>query len=187
MLENFSEFIKILAKKKVTADQFLFLYLTHTNDFASLYRYISEVRKFKPEELEDLETRGYLINLNPKDNLTYADNYMVTDLFLDGILLADIDQAAQEFWDAYPSFAFFNSKRAPLKSCDKEKLTKLYAAKIKYSKEEHLRILAALDYAKRNELTNMSIVNWVSSEQWKEVEKVQSADPGDLSHDTLLE
>jgi hypothetical protein len=112
---------------------------------------------------------------------------MVTDKFLDNILLADADKAAQEFWDAYPSYAFFNSKRAPLKSCDKEKLIKLYVSKIKYSKEEHLRILAALDYAKRNELTNMSIVNWVSSEQWKEVEKVQSSDPGDLSHDTLLE
>jgi len=187
MIENFSEFVKILARKKVTADQFVFLYLTHTNDFTSLYRYISEVRKFELKELEDLEDRGYLINLNPKSNQTFADNYIVGDKFLEGILLPDAEKAAQEFWDAYPAYAFFNAKRAPLKSCDKEKFTKMYVSKIKYSTHEHLRILAALDYAKRNELTNMSIVNWIASEQWKEVEKVQSSDPGDLSHDTLLE
>jgi hypothetical protein len=185
MLNNPSEFVKVLALKKVTADQFLFLYLIHTNDYASLYRYINEVRKFKKEEIQDLEDRGYVINLG--HNGTYADNFMVTDKFLSGILLSDVNEAAQEFWDRYPSFAFFNGKRAPLKSCDKEKLFKLYADKVKYLLSEHSRILEALDYAVRNDLAQMSIVKWVASEQWIEVEKVFQSDEGDLSHDRLLD
>lgn len=185
MLNSPSEFVKTLALKKVTADQFLFLYLTHTNDFGSLYRYVNEVRKFTPEEIEDLENRGYVINLG--NNGTFADNFMVTDKFLEGILLPDINVAAQEFWDRYPSFAMFNGKRAALKSCDKEAVFKLYASKVKYQQAEHIRILDALDYAIRNDLAQMGIVKWIASEQWLEVEKLMKTPEGDISHDRLLE
>jgi hypothetical protein len=63
----------------------------------------------------------------------------------------------------------------------------MYSSKVKYLVSEHSRILEALDFAIRNDLAQMSIVKWVSSEQWIEVEKVMKSDEGELSHDRLLD
>ena len=64
MFEDLRAYTDLLVKHKITANQFLFLYLIHTQNFAILYELVHKGHGFSPEDIEDLEQRDLIINLN---------------------------------------------------------------------------------------------------------------------------
>lgn len=86
-------------------------------------------------------------------------------------LFIDKYKAADEFWNAYPSFITINKKRVPLKSIDFRIFRDKYFTAINGNVIEHTKILSILEYAKDQDFTFTKIETFISSKQWKEIQK----------------
>jgi hypothetical protein len=161
-----NKYINFLCKHKITAGQFLLLYLTLTKDMGNLYKYVHEVKPWDKKDTKDLEERGYLINMNTGDN-SFGDMYVVQEKFYKEMWV-DLDFAGEELWETYPAFFIISGgKKLPARSCDKDKLVSNYHRLIKTNMKKHKEVIELLKIAvSRNEI-NMGIEKWVGSEQWK--------------------
>jgi hypothetical protein len=169
MFEDLRAYTDLLVKHKITANQFLFLYLIHTQNFAILYELVHKGHGFSPEDIEDLEQRDLIINLNKTPNEFYADSFIVTDRFAMDLFIEN-EQAAQEFWECYPLLINIDFRKIPAKTVNKEVFFKDYTKKIGHSKIKHDKVMTALRYAIKNDRINMGIKKWFESEQWVEIQ-----------------
>ncbi len=95
------------------------------------------------------------------------------------------NQLGKEFWDLYPPFMDINGKRASLKGITKagfysiDEFCIYYAKQIKSAGTTHERILETLEYAIDNHLIRYSMLEFIASRKWLEIEFIR--DSGEVS------
>ena len=156
-----------LARYSITPNQYVFLFLTHTRQYAAMYKFGQEGPGFTAEEIGNLVDRGLIINLN-KAGYYYLDFFVLTDNVGKDLFEQDREKAALEFWNAYP-ILLRDSKTGEnfsLLTTDKQQFLKDYYVRVGYSEQKHNRVMEALDYAIDTKLIDMTIRQWFDSEQW---------------------
>lgn len=188
MFVDINEYVNLLNRLKITANQFLLCYLLLTDQkledetgklayikkgtgMANLYKYATQNSTWSKLEIEDLVTKGYLLDKNNTDK-HYPDYLIVTEKFINQVFKRS--NAFQEFWEAYPSFVpNFNHPNGPkvkLKITDPDELEKLYNSKVR-SLAEHDMVLEVVHWARDNNQLNISIENFVKSRHWLDLHK----------------
>ena len=175
MISNLRDYTDFLCRHNMSGDQFLFCCLIYEKRYNLIYKIFNERGGFDRDELNDLEDRGYVINLN-KENDTYCDMYSVTDKFRDE-MYGEESTMWQELTSTYPQFIFIDGKRIPAQSTDLDQLRVVYFSKIANSIKKHREIIQLLIYASDHDLVNMGIEKWIRGEQWKAIEHLINESP----------
>lgn len=91
----------------------------------------------------------------------------------------------KEFFDTYPSFITINGKLVSIRNFTRaglysfEEFCLFYAKSIKNSAVKHEYILEILEYAKENNLIHYSILEFLASQKWIEIEYIRNS--GDVN------
>jgi len=172
MISDINKFVQFLADYKLTADEFLFMWLCHTKDWANIYKYVEFVGGFQPSMIRKLEDRGLVINVNKRGEY-FADSFIVAEDFAGKAFSEDFEQCAQEFWDAYPSWLWIDGKKMPAKNWDMMAFEKFYVSKVKNTPGLHTRIMRALRYQTESSAgeINVGIEKCLKTDQYVEIEK----------------
>lgn len=181
MTLSVKEFVDILCKLKISANQYLICMLVYDRDGATTIKYYNENsgNQFTYEEIDDLVDREYLLRLS-KDRKNYQLDYFSTTTKFMSDFLIDEDDAGEEFWNAYPSWIWMNGRKTSAKSCDKDDIIEKYYRKIKGNKKKHQKVMETIEeYSKRNDgFATMGIEKFVGSEQWTILQKDYESDSG---------
>lgn len=159
--------LEAISRYNITPNQYVFLFLTHTRQYAAMYKFGQEGPGFSAEEIGNLVDRGLILNLN-KAGYYYMDFFVLTDEIKKDLFDTDREKAALEFWNAYP-ILLRDSKTGnnySLLTTDKQQFLKDYYIRVGYSERKHRRVMDALDYAIDKNLVDMTIRQWLDSEQW---------------------
>ena len=156
-----------LSRYNLTPNQYVFLFLTHAKQYAAMYKFGQEGPSFSSEEINNLVDRGLILNLN-KDGQYYMDFFVLTDAVAHDLFDQDREKAALEFWNAYPILLRDprTGENFSLLNADKQPLLRDYYARIGFNPAKHTRVMTALDYAIDKNLVDMTIRQWLDSEQW---------------------
>ena len=171
--------LESLSQYSLTPNQYVFLFLTHTRQYAAMYKFGQEGPSFSAEEIGNLVDRGLILNLN-KSGYYYMDLFVLTDDIGQDLFDQDREKAALEFWNAFPIMLRDSrtGENFSLLTTDKQQFLKDYYIRIGHSERKHRRVMEALDYALDKALIDMTIRQWFDSEQWtcllelKELEEV---------------
>jgi hypothetical protein len=157
--------IDFCAKTKMTVEQFLLCYLTHTEKFALLYKYCDTVRPFPASLIKDLEKKKFLMNLN-KEGEGFPDNLVIDDKFTT-LLVGLLGEEAQELFDAFPSEIGVAGKAFNGKTISPEDLELSYYKKLLRAKSTHAEVMDALNEQIDNGTVGMGLKKWFETEQWR--------------------
>lgn len=153
--------------------KYLINYLSNVNNSKQLFRQILESLKEKkvinstfkiPQEGETLNYKNIPINKN------FIKSY-----------LRESNDIGKEFFDSYPPFISINGKMCSIKNFTKANLFSLedfcifYSKSIKNSGVTHERVMEALEYGKENNLINYSILEFIASRKYLEIEFIRSS------------
>ena len=95
--------------------------------------------------------------------------------------IRETHQIGKELFDAYPPFILINGKMASIKNFTKAGLFSLeqfcifYAKQIKNAKVAHERVMEALHFAKEKNLINYTILEFIASQKWLEIEYIRES------------
>lgn len=178
--------LNIMAKYKLTADELLLVYLTfiaqtengdpkiNNHYFRKWYEGGGKERLRKL--FDSLKEKGIIKkNYNPKtydpDEIEFNGNFLKQYFKLSGEL-------GMELEDAYPTILYLNGKAVSLKNIAKRFLNKSefyfwYSSTIGHSIEKHREILEILEWAKSKDLVQVSMIEFVSSQKWKEFKELR--------------
>lgn len=170
MIESIPDYVDFLIKHKISPNQFLFAYLIATEDYANLYRYSMQGKKFTKSEVNDLVEKGFIEFEGKDPNKITTDQFRITEKFTDEVFI-EAAEAGEIFWDAYPPYFYIEDKKVPTKTTNKELFIKKYNAFVNGKLSRHRRIMKALQYAIQSGLVNMGIEKWFTSEIWRDLEK----------------
>lgn len=86
------------------------------------------------------------------------------------------DEMGIEMYQAYPSFVNINGKSCSLKNITKqfhslEDFCFSYGKAIKFDPEAHKHVLEMLEYGKEHGLLHYGVLEFVSSQKWREIEE----------------
>lgn len=113
-----------------------------------------------------------------------ASNIPFNKIFLKRYLRESND-IGKEFFDSYPSFINIKGKNYSIKNFTKaglfsfEEFCTFYAKTIKNSSATHERIMETLEFAKENNLIHYSIIEFLASKKWEEIEFIRNS--GDVN------
>lgn len=153
--------------------KFLMNYLSNTNNGKKVFRSVLVSLQEKkvinstfkiPEEGDNLNIKAIPFNKN----------------FLK-MYVRESNEIGKEFFDAYPPFISINGKLCPIKGFTKaglfsfEDFCVYYAKAIKNATVTHERVMEQLDYAKEYNLINYSILEFIASRKWDEIEYLRNS------------
>lgn len=156
-----------LSRYNLSPNQYVFLFLTHSRQYAAMYKFGQEGPSFSAEEIGNLVDRGLILNLN-KSGYYYMDLFVLTDELGQDLFDQDREKAALEFWNAYPILVRDSrtGETFSLLTTNKQQFLKDYYIRIGHSERKHQRVMDALDYAIDKGMIDMTIRQWFDSEQW---------------------
>lgn len=155
-----------------------------------IYRYSENVRKWDQADIERLIKMGYLREVLPKWELDhrregnvarhYPDYLEVTEKFTEQVMATY--RTFEVFWNAYPqtcpNFNGHGLPAIPLKVADKDEVEKLYKRRVQ-TRQEHERLMKALQWARDTGRITMNIKNYVGGEVWRaHLEEMETQDVG---------
>ena len=165
----------------MTADELLVVYLTflardeegHPEFFAKWFtNFGSKLR----EIFESLKEKGIIKkDYNPTEydpnEIEFNKNFLKSWIKSSGEL-------GSELFEKYPAWLNVNGKLAPLKNIAKKFNTLdefffAYSSTIKHNPEQHKKVMEILDWAKSRNLINYSILDYVISQKWRDLEKLR--------------
>lgn len=91
------------------------------------------------------------------------------------------NELGKEFFDAYPPFININGKLCSIKNFTKANLFSFedfclfYSKSIKNAGVTHERVMEALEFAKENNLINYSIIEFIASRKYEEIEYIRNS------------
>ena len=91
------------------------------------------------------------------------------------------NEMGKELFDAYPPFISINGKLCSIKNFTRaglytfEEFCLYYAKAIKAAGVTHERVMDALEFGKENNLLNYSILEFIASHKWIEIEYIRSS------------
>jgi len=199
MIIDIDEYCQYLMKHNITPNQFLLCFLLYSDAYdtlpsgkrlyhkksnenhpiANMYKMIEHWKKqnkviWNKSDLDYLEKTGFIEVLNPTIPKQYIpDTYKITIKYIDS-LFATLTEFEQ-FYELYPTWITnFSGPHLPkinLKMVDKEELQTLFNKKI-LTKLVFDRMMIALNWAVQNNQINMNIQKYLTSEIWKEHQKL---------------
>ena len=166
-MDTLSINLTALSRYHITPNQYVFLFLAHARQYAAMYRYSQDGPGFHPDEIADLENRGFILNLN-KAGYYYLDFFVLTDAVGSDLFEQDRDGAGLGFWNAYPIYRrdSVTGETSLLINTNKKQWLADYYLRVGHSPGEHSRVMDALDYAMDKDLVDINIRQWLDSEQW---------------------
>lgn len=99
--------------------------------------------------------------------------------------IRESNEIGKEFFDSYPAFINIKGKNYSIKNFTKaglfsfEDFCIFYAKAIKNSGITHERIMETLEFAKENNLIHYSILEFIASKKWEEIEFIRNS--GDVN------
>jgi len=170
MIPNFNLYIRFLADKKITMNQFGFLWMIYHRDEKNLTLYQKEVGAFSMKSIEDLVDRGYLMHTNPNADKLYMGEFVTTPLFSEQILIDDEVGALKEIIAVYIPFFIIHGKKQLTTSVDKPALAKIYHKRIGGDMIKHRIIVEktkkVAEMMRSEELNPMKIDKYIIGEGW---------------------
>ena len=153
-------------------------YLSNINNGKTLFINVLQSLKDKKVILSSFKVpcEGETLNFS---NIPFNKNF--TKMFI-----RESNELGKELFDLYPPFLMINGKNYSLKNFTKaglysfEDFCNFYAKAIKNSGTTHERIIQALEFAKENELIAYSIIEFISSRKWIEIEYIR--DSGEVNN-----
>lgn len=168
MKDEISEWVNLLLKHRLTANQFIFLYLKVRHKDEALYRFLETTRALSEKELNELEERGFIINANVSANDYWADHYIVADGFAK--IIDPFLRMAEDFWNLYPHMPLDGKRKTLLKAVDKIEFLFSYAFSVMLDNQVHASAMRALRYLIGKKEVNQRIEVWFEHKKWKTIE-----------------
>jgi len=168
MKDEILQWINLLLKHRLTANQFVFIYLKVRQKDEALYRYLETTRPLSEKELHDLEKRGLIINANRSANDYWADQYLVADAFAE--IIDPFLAMAEEFWNLYPNTPSHGKRKTLLKAVEKVEFLFNYAFAVMLDNRVHHSAMRALRYLLGKGEVSMRIDLWFENKKWETVE-----------------
>lgn len=169
MFLNEEKTIDLMVKHKINANQLHFMYLIQSGS-SQIYRIAEEGKKFYRSEIQDLEDRGFIENLNLTRH-SLDDHYQIRDDTPEGkevleFLNEDVTMG-DELWNVYPYSFQMGDKTFPAKTFDREEICDIYIKRIKGSAKKHREIIGLVKRGIALNLINVGIEKFVKGEQWE--------------------
>lgn len=179
--------LNIMGKWDLTGDELLLVYLTFISQTENgdveknrsyFLKWYNNGGKPKLRSLfESLKEKGIIVkNYNPTsyapDEIEFNKNFIKQYFKLTGEL-------GKELWQKYPDNMYVNGQIISLKNFSKKflDLSELYfwySTVIGHSVSKHKEILSILDWAKKNDLVRVSLVEFIASQKWEEYKRMQT-------------
>jgi hypothetical protein len=111
-------------------------------------------------------------------NIPFNKNFMK-------MYIKEANYLGKELFDAYPPFITINGKMCSIKNFTRANLFTFedfciyYAKAIKQAGVTHERVMDALLFAKDNNLINYTIIEFIASHKWNEIEYIRNS--GDIN------
>ena len=162
------------------------LFLAVDGDSKYLMNYISNISNGKNlfrSVLESLITKK-VINSTfkvPKEGETLNYNNIPFNKNFIKMYLRESNDIGKEFFDTYPPFININGKLCSIKNFTKASLFSFdefciyYAKQLKNSSVAHERVMEALVFGKEHNLINYTILEFISSKKWEEIEYIRNS------------
>lgn len=95
--------------------------------------------------------------------------------------IRESNEIGKEFFDAYPPFISINGKLCSIKNFTKAGLFSFddfcifYAKQLKNATATHERVMEALLFAKEHNLINYTIIEFIASRKWDEIDYIRNS------------
>lgn len=197
---SFQEELDILIDSQLTATELFvirLIYLACDDKPEFLKNYISSLgingKSFLRQVLESLLNKKVINStfVLPKEgeslnvkNIPFNKNFLKK-------YIRESNEIGKEFFDEFPSFITIGSKLCSIKNFTKanlysfEEFCTYYAKSIKNSNTTHERVMEALRFGKENGLINYTILEFISSKKWEEIEFLQQSGLQSFGSDTI--
>ena len=162
------------------------LFLAIDGDSSFLINYLSNVTNGKElfrKVLESLKEKGIILSsfkipsegetLNYK-NIPFSKNFIK-------MYIRESNEIGKEFFETYPPFININGKLCSIRNFTKanlftfEDFCVFYAKSIKLSGVTHEYIMETLEFAKEHNLINYTIIEFIASKKWLEIEYIRNS------------
>lgn len=162
------------------------LFLAQDGDTTLINNYLSNVENGKElfkTVLSNLKNKGIILSSFklPKEGeaLKYSD-IPINKNFVKKFI-KESNQIGKELFDSYPPFIYINGRVVSIKNITKAGLFSIdefcnyYGRQIKLSSVTHERVMEDLEYGKEHGLINYSILEFIASQKYKEIEYIRDS------------
>lgn len=152
---------------------FLVNYLSNVSDGKLLFRKVLESLKEKKVILSTFKIPNEGESLNYQ-NIPFNKNFIK-------MYIRESNDLGKELFDAYPPFINISGKLCSIKNFTKaglysfEEFCLYYTKSIKSSGVTHERVMEALEFGKEHNLLNYSILEFIASKKYEEIEYIRSS------------
>ena len=162
------------------------LFLAVDGDPKYLSNYISNVYKGKVlfrsvlESLKEKKIINSTFKVPQEGEILNYKNIPINKVFVKNYI-RESNEIGKELFDAYPPFINIKGKMCSIKNFTKANLFSLedfcnfYAKSIKNAGVTHERVMEALEFGKENNLINYSIIEFIASMKYQEIEFIRSS------------
>lgn len=162
------------------------LFLAQDGDMSLINNYISNTDNGKEVfkvVLKSLQNKGIILASfkMPKEGETLKFTDIPINKNFVKRFIKESNQIGKEFFDAYPPFIYINGRMASIKNITKAGLFSIdefcffYGRQLKLSSVKHERVMEALEYGKEHNLINYSILEFIASQKWNEIEYIKTS------------
>lgn len=153
--------------------KYLINYLSNVSNGKQLLRSILESLKEKKviNSTFNIPNEGEALNFK---NIPFNKNVIKS-------YVRESNTLGKEFFDAYPPFININGKLCSIKNFTKANLFSFedfclyYSKSIKNSGVTHERVMEALNFGRENNLINYSIIEFIASRKYEEIEFIRNS------------
>lgn len=162
------------------------LFLAIDGDSTNLINYLSNVQNGKQlfrQVLESLQNKKVILSTFkiPKEGETLNYKNIPFNKNFTKMYVRESNELGKELFEAYPPFITINGKLCSIKNFTKAGLYSFdefclyYAKAIKSASVTHERVMEAVEFGKEYNLLNYSIIEFIASRKWIEIEYIRSS------------
>lgn len=186
---SLNEEINILIDSNLTPTELFILrllYLAVDGENKFLVNYLSNISNGKQllkavlQSLLDKKVINNTFSIPKEGEALNVKNIPFNKNFLKRYI-KESNELGKEFFDAYPPFININGKMCSIKNFTKANLFSMedfcifYSKAIKNASVTHERVMQALEFGKENNLISYSIIEFIASMKWQEIEFIQNS------------
>jgi len=156
---------------------FLLNYLSNVANAKQLFRQVLASLQEKKVILSTFKIPNEGETLNYK-NIPFNKNFIK-------MYIRESNEIGKELFDAYPPFINIKGKLCSIKNFTKanlfsfEEFCLFYAKSIKAATVTHEKVMEAVEFGKEHNLLNYSIIEFIASRKWEEIEYIRNS--GDVN------
>lgn len=188
------EIIEFCIRHRIKVEQYFFMWLLLRKDWnkpfaESLAKQYLKLTKFTMEDMNDLEERGLVMNMNTPPS-TLPELYIVHDSIASEIFAGD--DAGEELWKMYPAtFPLSNGSSFVARGGgDKDELIAEYLRRINNSPSKHMFVMKQIarykELVKQGKINGHKLSDFIGMELWEtiaEINKEQTVKGGSFGRD----